>query len=73
MDTNAPWRALEGPETGAAPRPPEKPKPAGFLVALAVAIALKVKGRPVKLRLTREEEFYTAFVRQFGASPVEGL
>jgi CO/xanthine dehydrogenase Mo-binding subunit len=32
--------------------------------ALAVAIALKVKGRPVKLRLTREEEFYTAFVRQ---------
>ena len=40
MDTNAPWRALEGPETGAAPRPPEKPKPAGFLVALAVTIAL---------------------------------
>jgi len=32
--------------------------------ALAVAIATKVKGRPVKLRLTREEEFYTAFVRQ---------
>ena len=32
--------------------------------ALAVAIASKVKGRPVKLRLTREEEFYTAFVRQ---------
>ncbi len=32
--------------------------------ALAVAIAMKVKGRPVKLRLTREEEFYTAFVRQ---------
>ena len=32
--------------------------------ALAVAIAIKVKGRPVKLRLTREEEFYTAFVRQ---------
>ena len=32
--------------------------------ALAVAIALKVKGRPVKLRLTREEEFYTTFVRQ---------
>jgi carbon-monoxide dehydrogenase large subunit len=32
--------------------------------ALAVVIALKVKGRPVKLRLTREEEFYTAFVRQ---------
>jgi CO/xanthine dehydrogenase Mo-binding subunit len=32
--------------------------------ALAVAIASKVRGRPVKLRLTREEEFYTAFVRQ---------
>jgi carbon-monoxide dehydrogenase large subunit len=32
--------------------------------ALAVTIAMKVKGRPVKLRLTREEEFYTAFVRQ---------
>jgi CO/xanthine dehydrogenase Mo-binding subunit len=32
--------------------------------ALAVAIALKVKGHPVKLILTREEEFYTAFVRQ---------
>ena len=32
--------------------------------ALAVAIATKTKGRPVKLRLTREEEFYTAFVRQ---------
>ncbi len=32
--------------------------------SLAVAIATKVKGRPVKLRLTREEEFYTAFVRQ---------
>lgn len=32
--------------------------------AVAVAIASKVKGRPVKLRLTREEEFYTAFVRQ---------
>ncbi len=32
--------------------------------ALAVAIATKVKGRPVKLRLTREEEFYAAFVRQ---------
>jgi carbon-monoxide dehydrogenase large subunit len=32
--------------------------------ALAVAIAMKVKGRPIKLRLTREEEFYTAFVRQ---------
>lgn len=32
--------------------------------ALAVAIAMKTKGRPVKLRLTREEEFYTVFVRQ---------
>ncbi len=32
--------------------------------ALAVAIAAKVKGRAVKLRLTREEEFYTTFVRQ---------
>jgi len=32
--------------------------------SLAVAIATKVKGHPVKLLLTREEEFYTAFVRQ---------
>jgi carbon-monoxide dehydrogenase large subunit len=32
--------------------------------ALAVAIAMKTKGRAVKLRLTREEEFYTTFVRQ---------
>ena len=32
--------------------------------ALAVVIAMKVKGRPVKLRLTREEEFFTCFVRQ---------
>jgi len=32
--------------------------------ALAVAIATKIPGRPVKLLLTREEEFYTAFVRQ---------
>jgi CO/xanthine dehydrogenase Mo-binding subunit len=32
--------------------------------SLAVAIALKVKGHPVKLRLTREEEFFTCFVRQ---------
>ncbi len=32
--------------------------------ALAVAIAMKARGHPVKLRLTREEEFYTAFVRQ---------
>ncbi len=32
--------------------------------SLAVAIATKIKGHPVKLLLTREEEFYTAFVRQ---------
>jgi carbon-monoxide dehydrogenase large subunit len=32
--------------------------------ALAVAMAKKVPGFPVKLRLTREEEFYTTFVRQ---------
>jgi CO/xanthine dehydrogenase Mo-binding subunit len=32
--------------------------------ALAVLIAMEVPGRPVKLRLTREEEFHTAFVRQ---------
>jgi CO/xanthine dehydrogenase Mo-binding subunit len=32
--------------------------------ALAVAIATKTRGYPVKLLLTREEEFYTAFVRQ---------
>ena len=32
--------------------------------ALPIALALKVKGYPVKLRLTREEEFYTNFVRQ---------
>jgi carbon-monoxide dehydrogenase large subunit len=32
--------------------------------ALAVVMAQKVMGHPVKLRLTREEEFYTAFVRQ---------
>ncbi len=32
--------------------------------ALTVCIASKVPGRPVKLRLTREEEFFTAFVRQ---------
>ena len=32
--------------------------------ALAVVIAMKVKGKPVKLLLTREEEFYTTFVRQ---------
>ncbi len=32
--------------------------------AMPVAIATKVPGYPVKLRLTREEEFYTNFVRQ---------
>ena len=32
--------------------------------AMPVAIATKTKGRPVKLLLTREEEFYTNFVRQ---------
>jgi len=32
--------------------------------ALAVAMARKVPGRPVKVRLTREEEFFCAFVRQ---------
>ncbi len=29
-----------------------------------VAMALKARGRPVKLVMTREEEFYTTFVRQ---------
>jgi CO/xanthine dehydrogenase Mo-binding subunit len=32
--------------------------------SIAVAVAMKVRGRPVKFRLTREEEFYCAFVRQ---------
>ncbi len=32
--------------------------------AIPVAIATKAKGHPVKFRLTREEEFYTNFVRQ---------
>ena len=32
--------------------------------AMPLALATKAKGRPVKLRLTREEEFYTNFVRQ---------
>lgn len=32
--------------------------------ALPIALALKVRGHPVKLRLTREEEFFTNFVRQ---------
>ncbi len=30
----------------------------------AVVLAMHAKGRPVKLRMTREEEFYTTFVRQ---------
>jgi carbon-monoxide dehydrogenase large subunit len=30
----------------------------------AVALAMHSKGRPVKLRMTREEEFHTTFVRQ---------
>jgi carbon-monoxide dehydrogenase large subunit len=29
-----------------------------------VALSMHAKGRPVKLRMTREEEFYTTFVRQ---------
>jgi carbon-monoxide dehydrogenase large subunit len=32
--------------------------------AVPVALATKANGRPVKFRLTREEEFYTNFVRQ---------
>jgi carbon-monoxide dehydrogenase large subunit len=32
--------------------------------ALAVEMARKVPGHPIKLRLTREEEFFTSFVRQ---------
>jgi carbon-monoxide dehydrogenase large subunit len=32
--------------------------------ALPIVLAMKVRGHPVKLRLTREEEFYTNFVRQ---------
>jgi CO/xanthine dehydrogenase Mo-binding subunit len=32
--------------------------------ALVVAIATKLPGHPIKLRLTREEEFVTSFVRQ---------
>ena len=31
---------------------------------VAVALASKAGGRPVKVRLTREEEFFTNFVRQ---------
>jgi carbon-monoxide dehydrogenase large subunit len=32
--------------------------------AIPVAVATKLKGHPIKFRLTREEEFYTNFVRQ---------
>ena len=32
--------------------------------AIPVAMATKLPGHPIKLRLTREEEFYTNFVRQ---------
>jgi carbon-monoxide dehydrogenase large subunit len=32
--------------------------------AIAVAMAEKVQGRPVKVRMTREEEFFCCFVRQ---------
>ncbi len=32
--------------------------------ACAVVMAIKVPGRPVKLRMTREEEFFCTFVRQ---------
>lgn len=32
--------------------------------AIAVAMARKVPGRPVKVRMTREEEFFCCFVRQ---------
>jgi CO/xanthine dehydrogenase Mo-binding subunit len=37
----------------------------------AVALAMHAKGRPVKLRMTREEEFYTTFVRQGLVSKVK--
>jgi len=39
-------------------------KAAVTMEGLPVALAAKANGRPVKLRLTREEEFYTNFVRQ---------
>ncbi|MBN2257344.1 MAG: xanthine dehydrogenase family protein molybdopterin-binding subunit [Anaerolineaceae bacterium] len=39
-------------------------KAGASMESLIVAIAMKVRGHPVKLRLTREEEFFTAFVRQ---------
>jgi competence protein ComEA len=40
MDTNAPWRALEGPEPGSAATPPERPRQGGILLVLAAAIGL---------------------------------
>src|ERR1035437_1122940 len=42
MDTNAPWRALEGPGMGEVERPPERPKPSGSLLLIAAAIGLVV-------------------------------
>lgn len=39
-------------------------KAAVTMESIPVALAIKAKGRPVKFRLTREEEFYTNFVRQ---------
>ena len=39
-------------------------KAAVTMESIPVALATKSKGRPVKMRLTREEEFYTNFVRQ---------
>jgi competence protein ComEA len=42
MDTSAPWRALETPETGESQHPPDRPKPAGLQLLLAAAFALVV-------------------------------
>lgn len=42
MDTSAPWRALEAPETGESQHPPDRPKPAGLQLLLAAAFALVV-------------------------------
>lgn len=39
-------------------------KAAVTMEAIPVALATKAKGRPVKMVLTREEEFFTNFVRQ---------
>ena len=39
-------------------------KAAITMESIPVALSIKAKGRPVKMRLTREEEFYTNFVRQ---------